>query len=264
MRTVWLLALAATGSSAVVRAQSGDLEAAQRDAVQAFDAYMRDDFAGAGALYERSLEAESHRGVVFDLARLYATKLHSQRTAEGYYRRYLRDESAPPEPDRKALATAAIKAPSRTAPQEQSASLLPFPRSEDKTKPSQPPKATHYEPASSRARLVTSAISAGTGLTAVGVGAGLSVLARRYADVAHGTCEGETCWSKRGIDATASGRRIAHTATAMLIGGGALSALGLTLFLVRRPRERRVDRAQLELQPFVSAASAGAAMKGQW
>jgi hypothetical protein len=264
MRTMWLLALAATGSSAVVRAQSGDLEAAQRDAVQAFDAYMRDDFAGAGALYERSLEAESHRSVVFDLARLYATKLHSPRTAEGYYRRYLRDESGPSEPDRAALATAAIKTPSPTTHPEEAPSLPPFPRSDAKVKSSQPLQATHYEPGSSRARLVTSAISAGTGLTALGVGAGLSVLARRYADVAHGTCEGETCWSQRGIDATSSGRRIAHTATAMLIGGGALSALGLTLFLVRHPRERRVDRAQLELHPFVSAASAGAAMKGQW
>lgn len=262
MRRVGVLAMVVMGSTTTHAQDSESQKEARETAVEAFDAYMREDFTSAAALYERSFGMQAEKSVLYDLARM-ASKTGNDKRAEVAYRRYLRDETTTEDPGRRSRATtelAAVAMGKRTEPP----TLPPLPNPPPFATPAAPSaRLTRTSPSRRSPLFVASAVSASTGLAALGVGAGLSVLARRYAEVTRDVCEGNMCWSHRGIEAASSGRRIANAATAMLISGGAVSALSVTLFLVQRGAPHR-DRAQLEIQPFASSSSAGASMKGQW
>src|SRR5947207_14588639 len=92
-----ILAFATVPSVANAQAASADVSRAEGYAAEAFEAYQKKDYQGAVVLYLKALEAAPSADVLFNLAKIYDTKLNDRQLAMSFYRRYIADPGAEPE-----------------------------------------------------------------------------------------------------------------------------------------------------------------------
>lgn len=96
-----------------------------------------------------------------------------------------------------------------------------------------PPRDT-APPSSGTGQRVAGAVTAGTGLALVGVGAALALGAKSsYDDTVATSCDAAGCDS-RGVDAIAGARTRADVATALFVVGGVATGLGAVLFFTAK------------------------------
>ena len=81
-----------TGTSALAGAQeepaNSEIARAEAFATEAFEAYERKEYEQAVALYRKALEASPSADIIYNLARIYDSKLKDRQRAVEFYRRY--------------------------------------------------------------------------------------------------------------------------------------------------------------------------------
>ncbi len=241
-------------------------------AADAYDAYERQDFAQAVALYRRALAASPSPDIVYNLARIYDTKLKDRAHAIEFYQRYTNDPGADPERTRTAIERLAglreleqISANQRaqsakTAKASTTSSSSSSARGAEVTAPETP-----AQPASSglSGMQVASIVVGAVGLAGVGVGIGFGLDAKSKADRSHHLCDGNLCFTPEGVDAAKHASRSATISTIAFIGGGALLAAGVTLLILGSTDESEQE-ARVQLAPYADRYGAGTQLIGRW
>ncbi|HEX4354714.1 MAG TPA: hypothetical protein VHZ95_17410 [Polyangiales bacterium] len=242
-------------------AHSSDVSKAESLAAAAFDAYSHKDYEGAVAVYLKALDAVPSADILYNLARIYDSKLKKRARAIEFYQRYADDTGADPERLRTARARMVelreLESASNEAPP-------PPLRSQTSTAaPSLPPPSAAGRESGLNALQFTGIVGTVIGLSGLGVGTGFGIAAKSKADVAQNYCHGNACTAQRGVDASRDAARLATVSTIGFIAGGALTALGITLLLVGgRAESDRAPRA--ELTPYLRREGAGASLIGRW
>jgi tetratricopeptide (TPR) repeat protein len=226
---------------------------AEQKAAQGFDAYQAKRFAEAVALYLEAYEASPNADILYNIARIYDTKLGDRPLALNFYRRYITDPGAVA--DRVQLANERLVS-LREA--ELAATRGP---SEPGTPSPAPPSAAPAPPAPGwTGSELTGAILGVTGIVALGIGTGFGFAAIDETKTMRQLCDGSLCSEQRGIDAAESAEHYARISTIGFVSGGVLLALGAA-FYFWPSGERSESRAQ------ASAARFGAGLaqnRGGW
>jgi hypothetical protein len=243
-----------------------DVAAAELSAAQAYDAFQRQDYASAVALYVKAFEAAPSADALFNIARVYDLGLRDRPLAITFYRRYVADPGATP---------ARIKLAN-----ERLTELREAETTELGTRPAAPQatQATPGEPvvvpASTPlgqdaggewsglkiAALTTGA--AGAVLVGVGVGYGVSLLST--AERANRECDGNDCSSQRGVEAARAAARDARWANWGLGVGGGLLAGAALMWLLDPSEDRAAQPASMKLSPVAGPGELGVALAGRW
>jgi tetratricopeptide (TPR) repeat protein len=263
---VWALLLA-TGSALPAHAEdeptpSGPaVERAEQRAAQAFQAYERKDYPAAVALYLEAYEASPSADMLYNIARIYDTKLGDRPLAMTFYRRYIADPGAIA--DRIKLANARLVElreaelavdtvdASATSGQPRAyggASAAPAPR----------------EPGWSTLRWAGVGVGA-AGVIGVGVGAVFGIKAMSSASTADDFCEGNACTSQRGVDAANQASSDASIANVGFIAGGLLLATGTVMFIFggdEEPESKRLG--SVNVLPTIDPSELGVAVSGRF
>jgi tetratricopeptide (TPR) repeat protein len=242
-----------------------DVARAEAYASQAFDAYARKDYSSAIALYQKALDAAPSADIVYNMARIYDTKLKNRGLAIEYYRRYTEDTGADPSRVRVAsarlnelreLEALAVEQPAPNGP------------SDTATVPAPPPAPAAPQPTAAAggglsgvqvAGIVTGAV----GLAGIGVGIAFGFKAQSEADVADRYCDGNACTTQRGVDASHDASDAATVSTIAFIAGGALTLLGVTGVLLGTGSEER-EVAGLTVEPYAGPGNLGAQLAARW
>lgn len=257
------------GSSVAVGANATNadgIERAEAYAAAAYEAYSREDYAQAVALYLEAYAASPTAAILYNVARIYDTALHDATLAIRHYERYV---SAPDADVYRAARARARLAQLRAA---RDAALAPersTPTPVD-TRPALPSPAPPHPAAAGEldARFWTplrvGAVVAGSvGLVAIGLGAGFGVAALSDASTAREYCDGPLCSSQRGIDATHAASKNADIATAGFALGGALLAVGGGMLWAAHGSGSS-EIAGPRLSPIASSSQLGLAYSGSW
>src|SRR6185503_7331387 len=208
-------------------ADSSDVSRAENYASQAFEAYSRKDYQEAVVLYLKALEAAPSSDVLYNLAKIYDTKLGDRELAMKFYRRYIADPGAEPERVRAANARLAELREAEVAATEKPA---------QGSKPALAPTAAEdreqkrLPPADDQSGLTGMQVAGlATGLVGIGgvvVGTIFGLSAKSDADTAKKDCSGNDCTTQRGVDAAEDASTKATISTVAFVAGGALTALG--------------------------------------
>lgn len=256
------------GSSAVgADATNADgIERAEAYAAAAYEAYSREDYAQAVALYLEAYAASPTAAILYNVARIYDTALHDATLAIRHYERYV---SAPDADVYRAARARARLAQLRAA---RDAALAPerptpAPVATGSTFPAPappPPAAAGELDARFWTPLRVGAVVAGSvGLVAIGLGAGFGVAALSDASTAREYCDGPLCSSQRGIDATHAASKNADIATAGFALGGALLAVGGGMLWAAHGSGSS-EIAGPRLSPIASSSQLGLAYSSSW
>jgi len=262
-----LTTAAGTPSPALAQDAAGfaDVSRAENYAAEAFEAYSRKDYQEAVVLYLKALEASPSSDILYNLAKIYDTKLKDRELAMKFYRRYIADPGAEPERVRTANTRLA-----ELRELEVAAAEKPVPASK-------PPVASttaeergerRLPPANDQSGLTGLQIAGlATGLVGLGgvaVGAVFGLSAKSDADVANKDCNGNDCSTQHGVDAAKDASSKATISTVAFIAGGALTALGTVLLVTgsRAPAER--DSASVRLVPYAGPGSVGTQLSGRF
>jgi tetratricopeptide (TPR) repeat protein len=260
MRSAGAIAIAiAIATPLSVRAEeassSPEVARAEAYASQAFAAYTDKAYQEAIVLYLKSLEAAPSANVLYNLARIYDTKVGDRELAMRFYRRYVGDPGADPERVRVANERLQSLRELETLTVEAATSARADGRD--------PQATTGKERRLSRLQVAGLVIGV-AGLGGLGVGAGFGLAAKADADVAKNQCDGNDCTSQRGVDAAHHASDAATIATASFIAGGALSLAGAALLVWGRNHAPRRDTASVYFLPSVSTAALGGQLTGRW
>lgn len=282
---VLALSLASVGpSSAAADAPPWELDAAKSEdvtraetyAAEAFAAYERKDYTGAISLYMKALAAAPSANILFNVARIYDTKISDRELASKFYRRYIAEPGA--EPDRVRMANERLlvlrqldRAEQRngtTSPRAevQPSAVTPAPASSRPAGP-YPRRAEPSEHHGLSALQIAGIVVASAGVAGLGVGTGFGLAAKGDADTVKKLCDGDACSSQRGIEETRDARDAAKIATISFIAGGALAVAGTGLLVwgvQARRAEHDASSAKLTLTPFATAHAAGSVLSGRW
>jgi tetratricopeptide (TPR) repeat protein len=242
----------------------GAVALAEQKAARAFEAYQGKRFGEAVALYIEAYDASPNADILYNVARIYDTKLGDRPLAINFYRRYIGDPGAVP--DRIQLCNERLVAlrEAELAVNRPVATL---------TAPAAPaaPASAPAEPAhGATAGEVTGIVLAATGVVALGVGAGFGFAAMNEAHTSRDLCDGSVCREQRGIDAAEDATHHALVSTIGLASGGALIALGAACYfwLGGEPTERpeQASAGRLELGPRVAQNAGGWSLElaGSW
>jgi hypothetical protein len=265
----WIAVLLAGGltcSIAPTRAQDegagSEVARAEAFATEAYDAYARKDYAAAVALYLKALDASPSADIVYNLARIYDTKLKDRKQAIEFYRRYTQDTGAEPSRLRVAnqrlqelreLESAATEPPAKHTMAGAAGAAhteLPAPKAA-------PP------PAASKGGMtgvqLAGLITGAAGVAGLGVGIGFGIAAWSSSDVVHEMCDGNSCSTQEGVDAAHDASRYASVSTVAFIAGGALTVLGVTLLIAGAPAD---TERSVNLIPALGRGSLGAVARG--
>jgi tetratricopeptide (TPR) repeat protein len=268
----WMFVSAHAGAEDAQRAN--DVARAESYASSAFDAYAQGEYETAVELYEKALEAAPSADILYNLARIYDTKLKDRSRAIDYYRRYSTDTGADPERmrvvgERLALLEAqqrVASTPAATRP----APVTPSPPPAEAAHAAAPapapaPPSAPARPSGLGALAVVGIASGSVGLAGLGLGIGFGLEAKAQADDADRDCDGNACRTQHGLDASREAARAATISTVSFIAGGALTALGIT-FLIVGSGDDAAERetASLSLVPYADARRAGAMLSGRW
>jgi tetratricopeptide (TPR) repeat protein len=220
-------------------ADSNHVARAENYAAAAFDAYTRGQYGVAVVLYTNALEVAPSPDLVYNLARIYDTKLKDRAHAIEYYGRYAQEPGA--ESERLQVATERLLAlreeeqrearakvpdilPPRAARRPELDAVAPLPdvRSGYGT--------ANTEPGLSGSELAGFIIG-GTGAAGIIAGIAFGLAATSDADVAHDLCDGNACRSRRGLDAAKRGNTMASVSTLSFTAGAVLLVGGASLLL---------------------------------
>lgn len=263
------------GSSIAVSADATNadgIERAEAYAAAAYEAYSREDYAQAVALYLEAYAASPTAAILYNVARIYDTALHDATLAIRHYERYV----SAPDADvyRAARARArlaqlraardAALAPERPAPAPvatgsagSTGSTFPAPA------PPHPAAAGELDARFWTPLRVGAVVAGSVGLVAIGLGAGFGVAALSDASTAREYCDGPLCSSQRGIDATHAASKNADIATAGFALGGALLAVGGGMLWAAHGSGSS-EIAGPRLSPIASSSQLGLAYSGSW
>ena len=246
-------------------AGSADVSRAEDYAAQAFEAYSRKDYQEAVVLYLKALEAAPSSDILYNLAKIYDTKLKDRELAMKFYRRYIADPGAEPERVRAAntrlaeLRELEVAAAEKPTPASTPAVTSGAAASQEERR-LPPAKDESGLTGLQMAGLVTGVV----GIGGIAVGAVFGLSAKSDADVANKDCNGNDCSTQRGVDAAKDASSKATISTVAFVAGGALTALG-TILLVsgsRAPAER--DTASVRLVPYAGPGSLGTQLSGRF
>jgi hypothetical protein len=279
-RSILLLAVAAAiaGHSSLARAADAPPQVAEpsavalseRRAADAFDAYSRKDYPSAVALYLQAFDASPSGIILFNVARIYDTKLGDRPLAMTFYRRYISDPGADVERIKLANqrltelraaeamssegAGAAASSPASTPTPARGATIAPT-----------APGGDGERGGWSTLRWTGVAFGAvGVGGVVVGTVFGLAAMSKT--STAHQTCDGSLCTTQAGIDAAHAASNDATVSTVGFAVGGALLAAGTALFFVgggKRSSERP-STASLRWDVSAGPSELGMGLKGVW
>jgi hypothetical protein len=245
---------------------ASDIARAEGFAAEAYDAYERQDYAQAVALYRSALAASPSPDIIYNLARIYDTRLKDRESAIEYYEKYTQDPGADPERVRSSL--------------QRLASLHELERLRDDAPPAGPQPTVsppnHAEAAAPAHRVeressgsgingmqIASIVVGAVGLAGVGVGVGYGLHAKSKADLSHELCDGNMCFSPRGVRAAEDASKAATISTIAFIAGGALTAAGVTMLIIGSIGSSEHE-ARAQLVPYVDRYGAGTALIGRW
>lgn len=198
---------------------------AEQKAAHAFEAYQAKRFAEAVGLYVEAYEASPNADILYNIARIYDTKLGDRPLASNFYRRYITDPGAVA--DRIQLANERLvalrEAELATTQTTTASSAIP------------PPSAVAARAPLARAPGWTGSEFAGTvlgvtGVVALGIGAGFGFAAMAKTKTMRDLCDGNLCREQRGIDAAESATDHARISTIGFASGGVLLALGAAFY----------------------------------
>jgi tetratricopeptide (TPR) repeat protein len=200
-------------------AASGDVQAAEQRAAQAFEAYQNKEYATAVGLYVEAFKLAPSADLLYNIARIYDAKLGDRQLAITFYRKYIADPGA--------IAERIKRANER---------LVELREAEVAATPERPQKETRSAaaPRDTGSRSSTASqvgIVLGTaGLVGIGVGTGFGIAAISKANTAKETCSGNQCTAQKGVDAAHDASSNATISTIGFAAGGALLATGVILF----------------------------------
>jgi tetratricopeptide (TPR) repeat protein len=227
-------------------------------AAQAYDAYSQQDYASAVSLYRMALDAASSPDIIYNLARIYDTKLKDRPHAMEFYSRYTQDPGADP-------ARAKVAASRLAALQElsriQSGAARPSTNHAVPARPeaAAPPARTARSSSGVSGLTIASVIIGAIGLGGVGLGVAYGLDAKTKADVSHAMCSGNLCRTSRGVEITRQASNAATLSNIGFIAGGALVATSITLLIIGASRS---DEAPLTA--YVAPQGAGAQWNGRF
>jgi tetratricopeptide (TPR) repeat protein len=217
----------------------GAVALAEQKAAQAFDAYLRKRFAEAVALYIEAYAAAPNADVLYNIARIYDTKLGDRPLAINFYRRYIADPGAVG--DRIQIGNERLVALREAELAVSRPVAVPAASSAARAVTAPAPVAPGWNAAES-----TGVILAATGVVALGIGAGFGIAAMQEAHTVRELCDGSVCREQRGIDAAESATEHALVSTIGFASGGALLALGAAFyFWVGGEPSERVEQASV-------------------
>jgi tetratricopeptide (TPR) repeat protein len=223
-------ALSAMPSTA--HAQDGKPASTESDKLsdQAFEAYKRGAYAEAIALYTKAYQASPDGAIIFNIARIYETKLNDQMLAMEYYRRYLYAPDADAELVKRANERlTALKA--QVDAQSVMKNQKPAPQTAQPATGAPPPGADTAEPQKSTAVRTIGLVTGAIGIVGLGVGTVAGIMAVNKNNDAGSLCNGNACRSQDALTLTSDARSAASVSTVSFIAGGALLAAGAALFL---------------------------------
>jgi tetratricopeptide (TPR) repeat protein len=247
-------------------APSSDVSRAESYAAEAFEAYSRKDYTEAVVLYLKALEAAPSSDILYNLAKIYDTKLKDRELAMKFYRRYIADPGADPERVReanerltelRALEVAASEKPAPVSPQ--TAPQHGSDRQPDERR-LPPPEREGGISGVQAAGIVTGLV--GLGGLAVGTVFGLS--AKADADTAKQSCDGNDCRTAAGVEAAEDASRKATISTIGFAAGGALTLVGTILLVSGSKGSPERDAATLRMVPYAGPGSLGTQLSGRW
>jgi tetratricopeptide (TPR) repeat protein len=242
---------------------SSDIERAERYAADAYAAYERQDYAQAVVLYRRALAASPSADILYNLARIYDTRLKDRESAIEFYQRYTQDPGADPERVRSVLQRLASLRELDKIRDTPSPSSKEGVRVPDRGEAPPPEQRVEREGAGINGMQVASIIVGTVGLAGVGVGIGFGLQAKSKADLSHQLCDGNLCFTARGVDAAKDAARAATISTIAFIAGGALAAAGVTMLIVGSTGSSEHE-ARAQLVPYVDRYGGGTALIGRW
>jgi hypothetical protein len=277
-RSMLLLAIstAIAGNGSLARAgeppqvsESRNVGLAERRAAEAYDAYTRKDYISAVALYLEAYDAAPSGLVLYNIARIYDTKLADRPLAMTFYRRYITDPGADTERIRFAnerltelRAAEAVSSDLANATPSAS-SAKPVPRATPIVAPS---PAVEGERGGWSALRWTGVTLGVLGIAGVGVGTVYGLAAASKASTAHQTCDGSLCTTQTGVDAAHAASDRATVSTVGFALGGALLAAGVALFFVGAEKKgpERPLTAKLAWDASASSSELTLGLKGTW
>jgi tetratricopeptide (TPR) repeat protein len=259
-QSAFVAAQPAEPQSAAVETTPSDVELAERHAADAFAAYEAGRYGTAVSLYVQAYNASPNADILYNIARIYDTKLGDRKLALTFYRRYIADPGA--QADRIKLANerlitlreAEIAAeqtgPSRPSPGRAlgSAGSTATPTDEDRW---------------SNQELVGAIVGAG-GVVGVVIGGAFGVAAISNASTARDLCDGNACREQRGVTAARDANQNARVATVGFAAGGALLAIGTALFLSADEPKERAQATRVRWTPVASESSVALEVAGAW
>ena len=199
------------------------IESAEHKAAQAFEAYQAKRFAEAVGLYVEAYDASPNADILYNIARIYDTKLGDRALASTFYRRYITDPGAVA--DRIQLANerlVALREAELAATQSPPAAGGPAASAAARAPSARAPGWTGTE--------LTGTVLAATGVVALGIGTGFGFAAMDETKTTRDLCDGNLCREQRGIDAAEKATDHARISTIGFASGGALLALGAALY----------------------------------
>jgi len=245
-------------------AASNDVARAESYAAEAFEAYNRKDYTEAVVLYMKALEASPSADILYNLAKIYDTKLKDRELAMKFYRRYIADPGAEPERVRQANSRLAELRELETA------ASAPAPAAGGKAGPKTADAAGEARklPPDQGAGLSTLQIAGlVTGLVGIGslaVGTVFGLAAKSDADTAKELCNGNDCVDQSGVEAAKDASKKATISTVSFVAGGALTVVGAVLLVSGSRTTPEHDTAGLSFTPYFGPGSLGTNVSGRW
>jgi hypothetical protein len=240
------------------------VERAEQRAAQAFQAYERKDYPAAVALYLEAYESSPSADMLYNIARIYDTKLGDRPLAMTFYRRYIADPGAIA--DRIKLANARLVelreaelAVDTAADQNAANAAQARPYGASMAAPQQ------REPHWSTLRWAGIGVGA-AGVIGVGVGAVFGIKAMSGASTANDLCDGNACTTQRGVDAANDASSDASIANVGFIAGGLLLATGTVMFIFggdEEPESKRLGNG-LDVRAAIDPSQVGLELSGRF
>jgi hypothetical protein len=257
-----LLHLPGVAAADQVAGVEGDqaITVAEQKAARAFDAYRAKRFGESVALYIEAFEASPNADILYNIARIYDTKLGDRPLAINFYRRYITDPGAIA--DRIQLANERLVALREAELVAAQPAAVPSALAPSGAAPAPSARASSWTGGE-----VTGAILAATGIVGLGVGAGFGFVAMDETSTMRDLCDGQLCREQRGIDAAESATTHARISTIGFASGGALLALGAAIyFWPRAERSESREQASSALGARVAQNQGGWSLElnGSW
>jgi tetratricopeptide (TPR) repeat protein len=212
---------------------AGDIQLAEQRAAQAFEAYQKKDYTTAVALYLEAYKAASSADMLYNIARIYDTKLGDRQQAITFYRRYVAHPGASAE---------RIKRCNERLADLREAEIAAAERAPKESRAGREARSTSSAESGDRDSTLPQLglILGAVGVIGVGIGAGFGLAAMSEAHTAKNSCNGNACTTQEGVDAASNASKKATISTIGFAAGGTLLGAGAAFLLWggRKPSER--------------------------